>query len=462
MIGQNQIFIVEQATVEVHQANIHGSSGVGDQSTSSSQAPHANDKHLLDLPDTFLHEVMMRLNVSTVSRVQMTAASMRGVVMRMPDSGIKLINQLDRGTYELYRSSAGYIIGDDRLALALSQQTDPNVLRRLAEVEDEQVLIAVAQNKSTPMDVLEKMAMRAELSIKSAVAANPAIDYALMEQFVTSDDWHLRRAVASNPAIEVTLLQRLLQDPRAEVRQAVARSEEATATMLRVLAGDPVWEVRMAVAKNFNAPADVLRDFGRYHDLWPGGANLVRLDPRPGRERVAITDLRTMRATVAGNVSAPEDLLLALTKDRDWKVRRAVAANGSATPTVLRVLSKHDVWEVTKAVLKNRYAPQDVLRHYGVMQDRPRGAVAHFLRQFSYQIGGANVGVLDARDARLLVACHPDTPLDLLQTLAKDQEPAVRAAVARHPKIPPDLVQSINAGLPAMLLGSGDSRIARE
>lgn len=462
MIGQNPLSIVEQATVDVNQANVYGSSSVGDQSASSPQAPHVNDKHLLDLPDTFLHEVMMRLNVSTVARVQMTAASMRGVVTRMPDNGIKLINQLDSGAYELYRSGAGVIVADDRLALASSEQTDPNVLRRLAEVEDEEVLIAVAQNKSTPMDVLEKMSLRAELSIKTAVAANPAIDNALMEQFVTSDDWHLRRAVASNPAIDVTLLQRLLQDPRAEVRQAVARSQQANATMLRELAGDPVWEVRMAVAKNPNAPADVLRDFGRYHDLWQGGANLVRLDPRPGRERVSITDLRTMRATVAGNVSAPEELLLALTKDRDWKVRRTVAANGSATPTVLRVLSKHDVWEVTKAVLKNRHAPEDVLRHYGVMQDRPRGAVAHFQRQFSYQIGGANVGVLDAREARLLVACHPDTPLDLLRALAKDQEPAVRAAVARHPATPPDLVQRIKAGLPAMLLGSGDSRIARE
>jgi len=183
----------------------------------------------------------------------------------------------------------------------------------------------------------------------------------------------------------------LAADDYPSVRRAVALNECAPADALRSLAFDSVTDVRAGAVSNPAIPEDVLR--------------LIVM-------RALTSGVETpIRASAAANPSAPADILQMLASDDDERVRNAVSANLTRGNDSSSLPTDHGYEEASHG----ESAPVDDIT---LSSER--------LSHSSLNTNGGGERV----------AANPATPVDVLQSLANNWNPLIRAAVARNPSTP--------------------------
>jgi hypothetical protein len=176
-------------------------------------------------------------------------------------------------------------------ATAENHNTPPEVLRVLAQDENDDVRIYVAENPNVPVDVLKVLAQDENDDVRSYVARNP------------------------NTSPET--LQILAQDENKYIRFNVARNPNTSPEVLQILAQDKSKIVKLVVAENSNTPVEVLQILAQDED-------------------------KDVRLGIVNNSSTSPEILRQLAQDKDEFVRRYIAENSNTPPEVLQVLAQDE------------------------------------------------------------------------------------------------------------------------
>jgi hypothetical protein len=246
------------------------------------------------------------------------------------------------------------------------------------------------------------------------------------------------RALAANPRTPPDALRRLSRHRRWDVRALVAANPSADEKTLDQLACDESWAVAVALAARPDIPGRMLR--GAEH--WTA------------HERFAL----------AGNPHVPVEALERLLTDEDVYVRGRAAANPSARPASLRALAQ-DMSEppwVLRAVAANPALPPDLAEELltwialggtgaGDPTFDPVACVGNpvdastpefFFYQHEAQQPDAHESVL-IRVRASIPGANGRTPVRVIEELAHDAAPSVRAVASMFAELPRDVLEEL-------------------
>ena len=182
-----------------------------------------------------------------------------------------------------------------KINLIESDSTSPEILKELAEDEDDDVRWEVAKHPRTPAEALRKLAEDGSMWVRSAVSRNPSTPVEVLMKLADDGDWEMRQEVARNPRTPVDILRKLAEDEDWEVRREVARNPRTPAEVFMKLAEDGDRYVKEAVTNNPNTPVEALRKLAGDGDKY-------------------------VREGVAKNPRTPVEVLRKLAEDENWVV----------------------------------------------------------------------------------------------------------------------------------------------
>ncbi len=145
--------------------------------------------------------------------------------------------------------------------------------------------------------------------------------------------------------------------------------------------------------------------------------------------------------TVAQNIATPEKLLQELSKSSNSAIRKAVCANPNTAIDTLWKLA----WEFPQQLLENPICELLILENPNFIDDIPTNVFKQLLdlpefpehfRELAFNSKNEKI--------RLLVACNPNTSVDMLNKLAENRDQAVRRAVACNPNISIDMLNKLS------------------
>ena len=205
----------------------------------------------------------------------------------------------DKSHYDIPESNAvddiEFLKKYGKINLMESDSTSPEILKELAEDEDDDVRWEVAKHPRTPAEALRKLAEDGGMWVRSAVSRNPSTPVEVLMKLADDGDWEMRQEVARNPSIPVDILRKLAEDENWEVRREVARNPRTPAEVFMKLAEDGDKYVKEAVTNNPNTPVEALRKLAGDGDKY-------------------------VREGVAKNPRTPVEVLRKLAEDENWVV----------------------------------------------------------------------------------------------------------------------------------------------
>ena len=346
--------------------------------------------------------------------------------------------------------------------LKTSVDISDNILRALSGSDDWEVRQAVAWHENTPTDVLEVLAEDGDSDVRRAtqerslpsewrtksedekVSALQAADVPLVviQALATSERWTLRQAVAWSPSTPESILEKLREDDDDEVKMAATTErqlpldwrflsgwdkaqrlgkEKADLAILEILAQSRDSDVRRAVALHPATPErliSVLKDDD--NDSVKSG---IRERELPESWKSLDEDER-VTALTAHDVS--ESVLDILSRSNSWTIRQAVARNPATSVTILQELSgddDSDVSSAAKKTLKQKCLPED-------WRQLDESELVERLKT-SPDVGAEILRALSGSDdwsVRQAVAWHDNTPADVIEALAQDDDSDVTEA----------------------------------
>ena len=162
---------------------------------------------------------------------------------------------------ELLRKLENGSNGEVLFSLAKNRSTPVEILERLAD-EDRSFYGKlpgwVSVNPSTPPIVLAKMVRACE----SGAYRNPSTPGQVLGEFANDSEMSVRRDIAANPSTPRDALARLAGDREISVRKATAGNPSTPSDALGQLAKDPDTSVRKAIAGNPSTLAQDLIELG--------------------------------------------------------------------------------------------------------------------------------------------------------------------------------------------------------
>ncbi|MFC4452345.1 hypothetical protein [Deinococcus sonorensis] len=219
------------------------------------------------------------------------------------------------------------------------------------------------------------------------------------------------------PASDSTFRQ-LIDSPDWVIRAAIARNPGLHPERRRQLSQDPDWWVRACVAENPNAT--------------PG--DLQRLMEHEDQE--------VIRELVAAHPHAPTELLVTLAHDGEPSVRLQVARNPGTPPEALEQLATDPRVSVRAAVAAHPLTSEHTWPRL-IADEQPRvSTVARLRRPLSKPELLAAVASRK-RLMKLAVLSHPTLPPEVLEALATDRHPQIRAQAALHHDLPAEARQAL-------------------
>ena len=232
----------------------------------------------------------------------------------------------DKSHYDIPESNAvddiEFLKKYGKINLMESDSTSPEILKELAEDEDNDVRWEVAKHPNTPAEVFMKLAEDENRFVRSAVTRNPSTPVEVLMKLAEDGDASVRCEVAENPRTPVEVIRKLADDGDWEMRIAVAKNPRTPVDILRKLAEDENWGVRQEVAKNPSTPVEALM-------------------------KLADDKNKDVRYAVSRNPSTPVEALRKLAEDGNVYVREEVAKNPKTPVEVLRKLAEDENWVVS-------------------------------------------------------------------------------------------------------------------
>lgn len=222
------------------------------------------------------------------------------------------------------------------------------------------------------------------------------------------------------------------------VRGAMARNRKTPGEILDRLSRDPAVRIRIDVARNPNTPSSVLSDLAMHlaKPLYEDGVSREVSDDKvlelwtavARHSRTPEAALRSLAAdgfetTVAGNASAPPDLLADLAAQRLATFDADKASQPAGTPIA--------AWSILPSIATNPATPAEVVQRlaeaklYSFVVKNPSASAATLA--YVVDNGPWDADVLDD------VANHPRTPDATLAVIARDPHAfRARDAAARR------------------------------
>jgi hypothetical protein len=136
--------------------------------------------------------------------------------------------------------------------LGFNETLSEMMQRTLFDLDDEDVLAALAQNKNLSAEVLEKILLKQEELLTQALYKNPCVSSALLEAAYTDAKNHL--SLAQNSATPQEILEKLYINGDADILDALARNEKTPVEILYQLQLD----------RRFERAVKTNRAFGKY------------------------------------------------------------------------------------------------------------------------------------------------------------------------------------------------------
>ena len=240
----------------------------------------------------------------------------------------------DKSHYDIPESNAvddiEFLKKYGKINLLESDSTSPEILKELAEDEDDDVRWEVAKHPNTPAEVFMKLAEDENRFVRSAVTRNPSTPVEVLMKLAEDGDASVRCEVAENPRTPVEVIRKLADDGDWEMRIAVAKNPRTPVDILRKLAEDENWGVRQEVAKNPSTPVEALM-------------------------KLADDKNKDVRYAVSRNPSTPVEALRKLAEDGNVYVREEVAKNPKTPVEVLRKLAEDEYWMVSQSAKNQLY-----------------------------------------------------------------------------------------------------------
>ena len=188
-------------------------------------------------------------------------ALVRGIVAVNPNSSLEILVHLSQDVSFFIQDEVAEVM----MALAESPSTSPQILEKLAHIEDlrdgksgSNIRCRVAENPSTPPATLNALSRDKDFQVLWGVAINPSSSHTILEMLSLDEDHYVREYVAKNPKLNQSILEKLSRDTEEGVRISVAGNPNTTPEVLATLAKDDDEDVRSNVALNPNSSQQIL------------------------------------------------------------------------------------------------------------------------------------------------------------------------------------------------------------
>jgi hypothetical protein len=375
----------------------------------------------------------------------------------------------------------------NELDLARDSTTSAEILTQLAESDRTIVVKAIAANPNTPVSLLIKLAEHESEEVRKQIARNPNTPLEILAKFAQSrySNLVIRQEVAKNKSTPVEILNELASDRSFLVRQAIAYHPQAPASILVALFQDPETNNRDSIeeiARHPNTPEKVLRTLmeNRQHwsELYRDCATWHFLEPKiasnpntpldilerfvaeveagqvEGSDRISASSAFLARA-IAANPNTPVSLLIQLLdiidrsadeSDRIYVVS-AIAANPNSNADLLGQLSEDKDLKIRRIVASNINTPLAILEMmakshvYSVIDGLSKNPQ---LQPDIQEAKSPNTKIEKLIElshspysfVRKEIEANPNSTADLLGQLSEDEDWEIRRNVARNPKTP--------------------------
>ena len=228
-----------------------------------------------------------------------------------------------------------------RLSLARSSTTEAETLERLAELEEEDILCAIACNYSTPVHLLEQLASREQTyteygerlitKVPACIAANPHTPPRILDKLANHNDSYVRQVVAENKNTLPTTLEKLAYKNNKHILLKVAQNINTPVSTLERLAGEKDREIRDTVIAHF-CVSNMAMKIVEFMEEKPG-------TPKNILEKLATDDRLHIKQMVADHPLCPPQILKQLAEHNDYTIASCVSIHPNTQAEVLEKLS---------------------------------------------------------------------------------------------------------------------------
>jgi len=322
---------------------------------------------------------------------------------------------------------------------------DPDVLRLLAEAEDDEVREAISENPHTPEELKEELpelaadTTRWERVKKVADAFTPK----QLDNYSKDKSVWVRLAVLLHPNVGADTITALSKDPNPFVRLTVALLPSTSKQVWEELKNDPHPMVRFGArdrADRYRAKlAKELKKTSVVSTLSKDEILILakdrQADPALLNEIQMVEKDKTLIAAVAANPRTPAKALADIHHYHgDAEVLEAVGSNKNTSQETLAKMTDHYDPDVRASVAGNTAASKEVLET--LSKDRSPSVRAGLASNSSYVSDPNKLQAL-AKDrswqVKAAVGSNPNTNSQTLTKLSKSRDVRVKLTVAKHP-----------------------------
>ena len=297
------------------------------------------------------------------------------------------------------------------------KEISPDILKTLAEDDNANVRISVAKNEKTPPEVFQVLATDPEIMVILEVAKNPRTPIEVLKNLLKiyiNNRETINTILYENPAVTLELYMIALESPHVYVLRDISKNPNTPPEVLKILETNKDELVHFHVAGNPNTPSDALRNLAKDKD-------------------------EIILNSVANNPNTPPDVLKILATNENDHICMLVAKNPNTPPDVLKILLTHKDANIRKEIASSKNQKlfseiEEDKEGLNVLNAliKDRSEVVRATLASNHLFSDPKILTLFSTDeseyVRIGVAKNPNTPSDVLQVLARDENGYVRQA----------------------------------
>lgn len=375
---------------------------------------------------------------------------------------------------------------DLRVVVELALWTTPETAARLARHPHAEVRLAVAANEATPPAVLAMLITgeglpaaqrclvcdRAQTpfahdpqcprldcdlrpgascdgshestvhEIRQKALRNPATPTESVLAFADHPSTLLRWQLVARPDLPPQVWGRLARDPVPGVRADLAENPAIDDALIRALATDRGHDVRRRLAHNPHVPLDVLAHVAAATRIGPTVLPRIAAASPAEVEELASSPVPAVRMLLAERRDLPAEIRDALAADPDAKVVKSIAPHPGLSDAQLRaMLDRHGV-QVAARVAANPDASPALLERLA-RQEPPALRAFREIARHPNATAPSLLACLADKRARRVAAGHPALPPPVMVELLADEDWQVAEAAAANPSLPPAVMSKL-------------------
>ena len=197
-----------------------------------------------------------------------------------------------------------------RQALALNPSLTADILERLSNDKEEDVVIYLAGSRVLPPELALRLSKHNSEVIRSSIACNEKISVEILNNLSDDISDYVLEELSRNINSPLNILLKLSKLSNRRLLEGVCRNPNCNSAILDILSESDYESVREAVAENTNTSPSIL----------------TRLSQ----------ELGDVKFRVASNTSTPVSTLQLLSTDKDKHIREAIKSNPSAKSIKLK------------------------------------------------------------------------------------------------------------------------------